>query len=533
MKIVSFADKPGSAIDRLCKMNQKRFSHLNYKHLTLHPKRPSEQEIEAAHEALRDADVIDFSYWKTAVMVRKLFPQVEGKKMILTHQNEHNINDDEKNHWEWKDMRWDAHVAKNGWQNAELRKQGYESKFIRHAIEFDSFAFTPKLTKEKIVGYVGQIKKVKGVREIKKACDELGYKLMIVGKPSEASYWAEMDKEGIIHYQDVPDDKIGQIYSQMRVYICNSDDGTESGTMPILEAMLSGIPVITRKIGLVRDCGEHMKNMYIRNGKYTDIQELKDALMMIVENEDVSNNLRENAWRSVRQYHPDVQAREYNILYHRVMYPGKDIVSVIIPTFNRADVLTLQFEALDKQTYRNFEVIIADDGSTDTTKEIVESARKNYSYPIKYVNTGDPESYGLAKARNMALIEAIGDIVVLCDDRLMMNDMAIENFVSRLNEETSNKKLWLWGSKGVFKQFVENFSATWRRGLIDGGMFNERIDKYGGMTQEVNQRFNRQGYSFEWCPEALAEPVVTTHSKSKHRKEIIESKVKLYKMGFQ
>lgn len=519
-------------------MNRKRMPHLKITHVCVHPKRPSQDQLDAAELALEQADIIDWHYWKSAVLLRKLFPNLtEGKPNILRHTNEHNILDTEKNHWEWKDMQWGLHVASNKWQQNELKRQGIDSTLVRLVAEFDNFQYVPKLTDRKIVGMVGQIKKVKGVREVKKACDELGYTLMIIGNPSEAEYWDNLTKDGVLFHHNVADADLGGLYSQMRALVCNSDDGTESGTMPILEAMVAGVPVVTRRVGHVRDMGEHMKNMYIRDGKYTDIEDLKSALSMVVENEDISNQIREAAWRTVRQYHPDVMAREYERLYRKVMYPGVPMVSIIMSTYNRSDLLPEHFEAIDAQTYKNIELVICDDGSTDDTLLAVGRYQQNGKLVVRYVQTsnypiGDKKKYGLAHARNLGLIEAIGDIVVICDDRHRLDVGAVQAFVERLLTEP-DKKIWLWGSKGVFKQFVENFSCTWRRTLIDGGMFNERMDEYGGMTQEVNNRFNRQGVKFEWVPQALAEVVLNTHSKSKHRQEIIRSKIKLYKMGFQ
>jgi len=315
----------------------------------------------------------------------------------------------------------------------------------------------------------------------------------------------------------------------MRVYCANSDDGTESGTMPILEAMASGIPVVTRKIGLVRDCGENQKNMIIREGKYTDIEDLKNALTLVMENDDVANEMRERAWRTVRQYHPEIQSRRYNLVYHRLMNQ-KPLVSVIMPTFNRKDILIENMMHLQGQSYDNFELVVCDDGSNDGTEIVIDEMRKRFpDYPIKYINTGH-KGYGLAKARNMGIIEAAGDILVFCDDRLRMHNEAINNFVKFLTSDT-NKKLWAYGSKGHYKAFVENFSAAWRDAIIKAGMFNERKDEYGGMTQEVTARYACQGFNFPFCPQALATPLKGTHSRSRHRQEIINSKIKLYKMG--
>lgn len=553
MKIASFADKEGSAIDRLCRMNLSRLKHYDMTHMCVHPKRPEPRDVDVALQLILAADIVDCQYWKTGVLLRQVIEGthptfkvnitaedrkiLEKKKWILTHHNEHNIEGD----WEWKKFKWDAHVVKNGWQKAKLEAQGYAVQLIKHAIEFKNFSFADQLTDEKTVIYVGQIKKVKGVREIKQACDELGYRLMIVGKPSEAEYWEKLSKSNLLWLHDVPDQEtseferltISKAYQRARVFVCNSDDGTESGTMPILEAMASGIPVVTRKIGLVRDCGEHQKNMFIRSGRYDDVEDLKAALKMVMENDDVADQLRENAWRTVRQYHPDIQAREYDKLFHKVMYPDQVPVSVIIPTCNRADVLLKNLSNLENQSHKNFEAVVIDDGFG--SEKIPPEAFPHFDFPVRWLSTDkkDPAEYGLAKARNIGAIEAIGEVLVFCDDRLAMHEGAIANFVKDLNNAAGGTKNWLWGSKGVFKSFVENFSAVWRRAFIDAGMFNERIDRYGGMGQEVSGRFAAQGFRFSFCPGAIAEPIMTTHSKSKHREDIIASKIKLYKMGFQ
>lgn len=522
MKVVMIVDKAGSAIDILAKINANRMKHFDVVVLPFHPKRPSQEEILAVNKELQDANIIDFLYWKSACKIRELMPQLcEGKKMILTHQNEHNVEGD----WDWKKYSWDAIVAKNEWQREKLKAQGYNPVFIRHAIEFDNFEYVPKLNSEKIVGFVGQVKKVKGVRELKQACDELGYRLMIVGRVSESAYWEELNKNNLLYYQNVSEKELAYHYREMRVFVCNSDDGTESGTLPILEAMLTGIPVVTRKIGHVRDFAEHGKNVYINQGHYTDIESLKAALKMVMENEDIANNIRDNAWRTVRQYHPDIHADKYEKLYYRILRPTQPLVSVIMPTCERPEVLKENLENLKNQSYKNFEVIICNDGLTKIELD------KKYPFAVKIIWTEKqaPE-YGLAKARNLGIIEAKGEILVFCDDRLKMHTDAITNFVKRLTS-LSNKRTWLWGSKGVYKSFVENFSCAWRQEIINGGMFSERIDGYGGMTQEVSHRFGNQGWVFDFVPQSVAEAIITTHSKSNNRQSIIKQKIKLYKMG--
>jgi glycosyltransferase involved in cell wall biosynthesis len=51
----------------------------------------------------------------------------------------------------------------------------------------------------------------------------------------------------------------------------------------------------------------------------------------------------------------------------------KALISIIIPPYNRAEYLRLVLKSVLEQTYKNIEVIIADDGSTDNTAEVVAS----------------------------------------------------------------------------------------------------------------------------------------------------------------
>jgi len=88
----------------------------------------------------------------------------------------------------------------------------------------------------------------------------------------------------------------------------------------------------------------------------------------------------------------------------------------------------------------------------------------------------------------------------------------------------------LWGSKDNYeKGFVENFSSVGRQGLIDIGMFCERIDSYGGMTQEVRTRAERNGFNFQ---RALvnANAISKSTKKPNKKQSIIDMKTRIFKM---
>lgn len=99
-------------------------------------------------------------------------------------------------------------------------------------------------------------------------------------------------------------------------------------------------------------------------------------------------------------------------------------VSVIIATYNRAVHLSETLSTLLKQNYQDFEILVVDDGSTDSTKEIMESYLKKYPHKAKYLYQ---KNSGPSVARNKGIKEAKGDIVIFLDD----DAIAAPNFVKK------------------------------------------------------------------------------------------------------
>ena len=90
------------------------------------------------------------------------------------------------------------------------------------------------------------------------------------------------------------------------------------------------------------------------------------------------------------------------------------MLSVVIATYNRADVLKQNLEKFKEQTDKDFEIVVAMDGSTDNTVEMLQNFKSDFV--IKWVNTEETDKYCLAKARNMGLVECSGEAVVILDD---------------------------------------------------------------------------------------------------------------------
>jgi glycosyltransferase involved in cell wall biosynthesis len=87
-----------------------------------------------------------------------------------------------------------------------------------------------------------------------------------------------------------------------------------------------------------------------------------------------------------------------------------ELVSVIIPTFNRADLLPWTLKSVLNQTYKQFEILVVDDGSTDGTGDVVASFNDERIRFFYIDHHGYP-----APARNKGISEAKGSYLALLD----------------------------------------------------------------------------------------------------------------------
>ena len=88
-------------------------------------------------------------------------------------------------------------------------------------------------------------------------------------------------------------------------------------------------------------------------------------------------------------------------------------ISVIVPTHDRRALLEGCLAALTAQSFTDFEVIVAVDGSTDGTVALLESIKRRSSYHLEVLALSHG---GRSKARNAALQAARGAVLVFCDD---------------------------------------------------------------------------------------------------------------------
>ena len=522
--VLIVVDKETSAIDILSRPIKKYNPHLDIAVLPVHPKKPDNGQLNRFKFFAKQADVIHYQYWKTAEMLREKYDWLKDKPSILSHYNPYDVD---KQDW-FKD--YDVVTT----CNTELQSKLPKSIMIPLCTDLKLFKFQRDYVdeKNKTVNMVaGRIEGSKGIAEVAQACNELGYKFVLVGRISDGKYFKDLRQYDIEFKENVTDLELRDVYYDSAIHICNSKDGFESGTLPVLEAMATGCPVLTRRVGHIPDI-ENGSNMVVRTGAKEDMKDLKEQLKSLMEDYAKRKEMRETAFKSIVPRDIRNYARDFGKMYSRVAAPGEEMVSIVVPTFNRLKELGAIVKELTKQTYKNFELVIADDGSNKCDVSSFVDELKDMDeiwFPIKYVNTGDTDAYHLAKARNLGAIEATGDLLIFMDDRYKPDKDMIKYFV-----QNYKPKFWLFGDKGANKRhFVENFSCVGRQDFINMGMFNERIEQYGGMSQEIRKRLAENGLLTEYTPAVKCEVLTGTKNRYSKKDEIIESKYFLRKLNYQ
>ena len=101
--------------------------------------------------------------------------------------------------------------------------------------------------------------------------------------------------------------------------------------------------------------------------------------------------------------------------------PG--LISVIIPAYNRAAIITEALDSVWDQTYRPIEVIVVDDGSVDDTQEVIAAWQCRHKTPDFEVRYFSRAHHGVASARNLGLQETRGEYIQFLDsDDLIIPD---------------------------------------------------------------------------------------------------------------
>lgn len=128
------------------------------------------------------------------------------------------------------------------------------------------------------------------------------------------------------------------------------------------------------------------------------------------------------------------------------------MISIIIPVYNQAKKLSLTLASIAKQEYRDWEVIIVNDGSKDDPEKIFSEFVKNIEIDNRFIFINQ-ENKGAPAARNRGFRESQGEYLFFCDADADLYPSALAELVASLdfNSEASYAyPSFLWGKK-LFK----------------------------------------------------------------------------------
>ncbi|MBQ6751402.1 MAG: glycosyltransferase family 2 protein [Bacteroidaceae bacterium] len=209
-----------------------------------------------------------------------------------------------------------------------------------------------------------------------------------------------------------------------------------------------------------------------------------------------------------------------------------DDTTLVITTYNNPPFLELVLKGVLRQQVMPCEVIIADDGSTSETKELIERYKK--CFPVPLIHSWIPdEGFRAAKSRNVAISKAHGEYIITIDGDIVISPSFVKDHVaarepgyfingsrSRLMEKATRKRCasldprfsvftiglkrpmnllripWLHrlvkGAKGIDKIRGCNMSF-WKADIVAVNGFEERFVGWGCEDTELVDRFYNIG----------------------------------------
>lgn len=196
-------------------------------------------------------------------------------------------------------------------------------------------------------------------------------------------------------------------------------------------------------------------------------------------------------------------------------------ISVIVSTYNRVKMLERAIQSILKQTFKDFEIIIVDDASTDKTEKYCDKLTKKYDF-IRYIKrSANHGKHG--KPKNDGIKAAKGTYVCFLDDD---NEYLIDHLQALYNEITRNIEIDIvYGDRWVIreenhKEKTKGISSDFNTNLLKQRNYIDTSDfltkksvlvSVGGWDEELNKfadwnlfvRLAKYGYRFLHVPKLL------------------------------
>jgi len=160
------------------------------------------------------------------------------------------------------------------------------------------------------------------------------------------------------------------------------------------------------------------------------------------------------------------------LMYRLYLRNENTMISVIIPTYNRANLIRRSINSILKQTYQNLEVIVVDDGSTDNTPLEIKRIQDNRIKYIKLI-----ENKGGSNARNIGIKKARGKYISFQDSDDLYYPNKLEKQIQNIIIKKSN--LDFCKIKVIYNSSLSLFYPNKRqeKSILKGKIFDELVSK--------------------------------------------------------
>ena len=167
----------------------------------------------------------------------------------------------------------------------------------------------------------------------------------------------------------------------------------------------------------------------------------------------------------------------------------KDLISVVVTCYNHQDYIEQCLRSIFAQTYRNIELLVLDDGSSDHSAEIIEAVLADPPFLTRFESH---ENMGVVKTRNKALQQIQGTYFIFVDSDDFLDSDYIESFYTSMVQEEADivygdlydpdKKEFYLKSRPYDKlaflteNYISNCSLI-RRSVADGIYYDEALNR--------------------------------------------------------
>lgn len=182
-------------------------------------------------------------------------------------------------------------------------------------------------------------------------------------------------------------------------------------------------------------------------------------------------------------------------------------ITVVTPTYNRANELEKAFNSLKEQTEKDFEWLVIDDGSTDNTEDVIKNFKKETNFDISYYKQ---DNQGKHIALNIAFKKVKTELLMILDSDDCLTRTAIEEILLIHNKYKDDDKVAAYVfQRGklnapteritqVFKkeEFIDNYNTYIINKEIKGDkeeVFKTKILKNYSYPQYLGEKFVGEG----------------------------------------